>query len=92
MIDQDVEKLEKESMIGERYRQTWNEFVDPFFVRKKKELYEAFIGTSSEDVDRLVSIRMHVSALDGLEAEFAHFINTGRMASQQLAKEEDTNE
>ena len=91
MNEQQVEKLEHESAVGEQYRQTWNEFVSPFFNRKKQELYEAFLATDSDDADRLVNIRMHVSALDGLEAEFAHFINTGRMASQQLANEEKTN-
>ena len=76
--------LEIESSVGDQYKNTWEGFVEPFFVNKAEQLFEAFKTCPSSDVDALVAIRMQMNALDGLKEHFISYVNSGELAKRQL--------
>ena len=90
MDDTINERLEIESSVGDQYKNTWDGFVEPYFIEKSKQLFEAFKSCSSSNVDALVAIRMQMNALDGLKEHFISYVNSGELAKIQL--EERKNE
>ena len=81
------EQLEKEKAIGERYGRAWTDLVEPFIKRKHEELYQLFRDTDSTRQETLYSIKMQSLALEGLSAEFQHYMTTGKLAIETLEKD-----
>lgn len=92
MIDPLIEKLETERSIGADYERSWNGLVKPFFDKKQEELFEVFKELPTTNSEGLMLVKTSLNALQMLEDEFRHYINTGKMASQtlnDLEKEKD---
>ena len=79
--------LEVEGAVGEQYQGAWDRMVKPFFEKKQAELYEVFQECPIRDKDGLVEIHAQHKALKSMEDEFLTFINSGKLARQQLADE-----
>lgn len=86
--DEKKRLLEVEKSKGEHYSRVWEGIVRPFFESKEEALIEAFRNASSEDTNVLLRLRMQFNAIESLKLEFMHYIETGRMAQQQLFEEE----
>ena len=85
-MDDKVALLEQEVVAGRDFQDTWDKMVEPFFEWKQKELYDAFLTVGVEDQLMLMNIKMQSMALDGLKSNFLHFINTGKLAEEQLRR------
>lgn len=83
------EFLEVEVSRGAEYERCYNSMVKPFIEAKKKELFEAFVSATNTSDSDLVKIKLQANALQSLEDEFTSFINTGKIASQQLEENND---
>lgn len=79
--------LEFEAAKGEEYQRAWESMVEPFFVQKSKELYEAFCEHPTTDRDGLTILKLQVNALHSLKDEFQSQINSGMLARKQLGEE-----
>lgn len=82
-------RLESEREIGEMHQRAWKHSVEPFVKAKKAELYEAFINHPSTDKDGLMLIKLQINALISMGDEFQTFINTGKLARQQIEENND---
>lgn len=80
-------KLLQDSAKGERYQRAWDDLIEPFFLEKDHELYQAFKELPTTESDSLVLLKLQVNALEALRDEFKHYINTGRLAQKQLIEE-----
>tara|TARA_R110000772_G_scaffold36127_2_gene86726 strand:+ start:515 stop:796 length:282 start_codon:yes stop_codon:yes gene_type:complete len=89
MNDGITHKLEVESALGDRSQKTWDDMVEPFFTAKKAELYDTFLSCPVRDKDALVEIHAQHLGLEAMRDHFMTFIETGKLARNQLAKEED---
>ena len=83
------QKLEAEVFNGIRHQEIWDEFIAPFFTNKEQELYQLFKQAPSDDVKTLTRIKQQLNVLSGMEAHFMHYIDTGKMAKQQLNGDND---
>ena len=61
-------------------------FIKPFIDEKRKVLFEAFQDHTISDPDGLMEIKRMLMSLSVLDAEIVNFIDTGKMASQELNK------
>lgn len=84
--------LEVEASKGEQYQRAYDQLVTPFFEAKQAELFEAFQDAPTTETDILVTLKLQSNALKSLDEEFKHYINTGKLARQQLETEADTEE
>ena len=91
MNDEQITKAENDAAVGQRYKSMWNDLLEPFFTAKQYELFEMFQNVSSTDTDMLVAVRMQSNALTSLRDEISSFIETGKMAQQQLLDEDINN-
>jgi len=82
---------ENDAAVGQRYKSMWSDLLEPFFAAKQYELFEMFQNVSSTDTDMLVAVRMQSNALTSLRDEISSFIETGKMAQQQLLDEDINN-
>ncbi len=87
-----LDKLHNEEAIGMQHEQFWKNFGEPFFDQKKLDLFEAFKAASSDDERSLRLIKMQLNVLEGMEAHFMHYIDTGKMARTQILAEEKLND
>lgn len=84
MESEERDQLEKEKYIGAEKQVVFTAHVEPFLNTKRKQLFDAFCDTKAQDTEQLQVIRMQVSALDAIEADFCSYITTGKMASITL--------
>lgn len=82
MID-DLE-LHKEVEKAFNSKQAWDNHVEPFFIRKENELFQAFKDVSITNEKDVLLIKMQANVLAMLKDEFDSAINTGKLASKQL--------
>jgi hypothetical protein len=86
--DNEKQRLETERAIGEMHQRAWEHSVQPFVEKKKAELFEAFVDHPSTDKDGLMLIKLQLNALASMGDEFESFINTGKLARQQLENDD----
>jgi hypothetical protein len=84
-------KLEVERAVGDEYARAYESLVKPFIDRKRAELFEVFTEIPSSDIDGLIAIKLQSNALQSLNDEFRHYIQTGQMARQSLTEKEESN-
>ena len=84
--------LELEVATGQKYKQAWEETVEPFVKSKQAELFAAFLETNTSDSKTLLTLKLQCNALESLGDEFKSFINTGELARKQLEKEKNDGE
>lgn len=89
MDDHQRTKLELEQAQGEMHQRAWEHSVKPFVEAKQAELYDAFKEHNTTDTDGLMLIKMQTNALSSMADEFQSFINTGKLARQQLEEKND---
>lgn len=78
------ERLLQEVDKANRYKNVWDEYLQPFFEQKEKDLFAAFKTISCHEPDTLMLCRMQCDALLSLRNEFETHINNGLIASQEL--------
>jgi hypothetical protein len=76
--------LYKESDLGRRYQEAWDNYVAPFFTAKSEELFEAFKQCPTTNEKGLITIKLQLNCLDMLRDNFQHYIDTGKMAQLQI--------
>ena len=84
VISDKISKLEIEAARGDRYKSVYEQYVEPFFELKQKELFDHFCDCLVEDKDRAANILHMSKALESLKNHFIHYIETGEMAKQTL--------
>tara|TARA_R110000744_G_C19370310_1_gene562417 strand:+ start:4601 stop:4873 length:273 start_codon:yes stop_codon:yes gene_type:complete len=89
MMNDETARLESEQSIGEMHGRAWEHSVKPFVEAKQAELYAAFVNHPSTDKDGLMLIKLQVNALTSMGDEFQTYINTGKLARQQLEENND---
>lgn len=89
MINPRTEKLEFERAVGEEKLRVYEGHIKPFIDAKKQDLFESFNQVSVTDANALLTIRLHSLALDSIEADFMHYIETGKLASFELKEMKD---
>ena len=88
----DNANLEKEVAKAFAAKQAWDNHVEPFFIKKELELFQAFKDIAITSEKDVLLIKMQANVLAMLKDEFDSAINTGKLASKQLediAKEND---
>ena len=89
MNDSERARLESEQSIGEMHQRAWIHSVEPFIKAKQAELYAAFTAHPTTDKDGLMLIKLQVNALMSMGDDFQSYINTGKLARQQLEENND---
>lgn len=88
LTDEGKAALEVEVVKGARAEAVWKEFVEPFYVAKTAQLFNAFRDAPQRDVDGLIGIKLQLAALDAIKGEFANFMETGKIADFTLKQAE----
>ena len=88
LTERDKTLLELEVAKGVQHAATWDKMVEPFFIEKHAELYEAFKNCPVRDKEGLLEIHAQTLALESMRLHFLHFIQTGTMAQKTLSDEE----
>lgn len=91
MNDKDLQKHLEDEVTAARHMESLRPWLEGFFARKDRELFDAFKLTTISDPDRddkLVGIHHATKSLDSLKEEMLSVINTGKMAAAQLKEAE----
>lgn len=80
--------LENEMAKGAEMKVAYENYIKPFVDEKREVLFEAFSQTLATEPDVLVNIRMQISAINALEADYLSYISTGKLARFALEKGE----
>lgn len=83
------EKLEVEQAIGHEYGRAYESLVKPFIIKKREELFEVFTQIPTTDTEGLTTIKLQSNALQSLDEEFKHYIQTGKLARQSLSEDKE---
>lgn len=86
MIDPEVAKLQAEQSKGEEYQRVFDSYIKPFIEEKRQVLFDAFQEVPVGQVEVLKDIKLQLTAINALEAHFAEFTTTGKLAKMQLEK------
>ena len=81
--------LEAEAAQCEAAGRAWHQYVEPFFLEKELELFEAFKEISLTKEKDILTIKMQANVLAMLKDHFESKINTGNMARKQLNEDKD---
>lgn len=84
LTSEQYEQLLKESAKGAEKKAVWETHVEPFFEEKRKMLLEVFESCDSSDVEKMRIVKINLNILEGMEAHFMHYIETGKFAVQHL--------
>ena len=80
------EALESEAAQCEAAGRAWHQYVEPFFIDKEAELFQAFKDINTTEKDDILLIKMQANVLAMLKDHFDSKINTGRMARHQISE------
>lgn len=83
------DKLRDEIDKGNKASHAMNNFIAPYLATKRITLYENFCNASLDNSEVLFEIKRMNSLLDDIEDEIISVINTGKMATKELAKIEN---
>ena len=81
--------LEVEAAQCEAAGRAWVQHVEPFFLNKEAELFEAFKDASTTNKDDILTIKMQANVLAMLKDHFDSLINTGKLARKQLEEDKE---
>jgi len=87
MNDDDLQKHLTDEVTAARHMEASRPWLEAFFMRKDRELFDAFKGVQISDENKLSSltgIHHATKALNSLKEEMLSVINTGKMAAAQL--------
>ena len=76
--------LEVEAAECEAAGRAWKQYVEPIFIEKEIELFEAFKDANTTQKDDILLIKMQANVLSIVKDHFESKINTGRLARTQL--------
>lgn len=82
-------KLVEEQMLGSKAEHSYKQFIAPFIKVKREALFKAFQEVSISNKDDLMEIKRMSMTLNGLETEIQTIIDTGKLATEMLHKEEE---
>jgi len=82
-----LEQLEQEDRVGRAANNAYESFIGPFMTAKREDLFNVFQQISIEDTDLLQETKRQLLVLNSLDQEIKTIIETGKMASQQLANQ-----
>ena len=88
MNEGEEHQLQMERGLGAQKQAAFEAHVEPFLIAKRKDLFDVFCQVSAQNVSELQVIRMQMTALDSIEADFRHYIDTGKMAQITLNEHE----
>ena len=84
MIDDNEAALQSEADRCEAAGRAWHQHVEPFFIAKEAELFQAFKDISTTEQNDILLIKMQANVLAMLKDHFESKINTGKMARTQI--------
>lgn len=88
MTPEQKEQLENEQVAGQKASHAYDHYIKDFCEQKRMSLFMAFSNLPlTAEVDIMETKRM-LYAIDTLENEIVSQIDTGKMASKALTKEE----
>lgn len=87
MATKDKAELQRRQAEGEMKARIYEEHIKPFVEAKEAILFEAFKQVPATDVVQLQTVRMQLTAISALAAEFQSFINDGKLAKFELENE-----
>ena len=89
-MDNDIRGiLEEEKALGRKAQQAYDSFIGPFIEGRKQLLFDAFEAVPANDTEQLQNIKLMSLALSSLDSEIIELINSGKMASESLKKNEE---
>ncbi len=88
LTDQQKDQLSAEQLEGGKAQRVYDEYIDEFCERRRLGLFQAFRDLPLTDTENLMEVKRMLSAIDALEADILTVIQTGKMASISLNKQE----
>lgn len=88
MDDELKAQIEMDAAKGETYQRAWDNIIKPFIDAKQAELYQAFVDSDVNDKERMLTIKLQSNAMESLENEMKHYINTGKLARKAIEEDE----
>ncbi|RKZ07750.1 hypothetical protein DRQ25_10790 [Candidatus Fermentibacteria bacterium] len=77
------DRIEQELYEAQEVKKIKIRFLDDFFDRKEKELWDAFGRTKIGDSTSLIEIHHQFKSLNALRAEVQTAVNTGKLAQAE---------
>ena len=62
MISPEKQRLEVERAIGEQHQRAWESTIEPFFIDKEKQIFDAFCNADS-DRELIFNLKLQQSVL-----------------------------
>lgn len=88
MTPEEREQLELEQSRGSRAQNAYDGYIQNFCEEKRAVLFDAFRNLPLTAEADLMEVKRMLYAVDQLEIDITQQIETGKMASQALNKEE----
>ena len=85
MNEAQANQLKDEQQLGNKAENAYNSFIKKYAEDKRVILFEAFQDASVLEPDNLITIKLQLKAIEGLDIEIKSIIDTGKMASKMLA-------
>lgn len=82
------EKLQNEQLLGNRAQIAYDQFIKSFVDEKRAILFDSFRALPLTEEESLMEVKRMLYAIDALETEILTVIDTGKMASMSLNKDE----
>lgn len=81
MIDEQHDRLLRESKLGEQANMAWMSYMKKYTEDKQKELFEKFLN---QPIESMILVKYEQIALDQLVSGILIAIETGKLAEKQL--------
>ncbi len=85
----DKDKLELEIIVGQKATSAYNGFIKDFIEQRRVILFEAFQNLGVSKQDELIEVKRMLYTLEALDTDIKSIMDTGKMASETLNKEEN---
>ena len=89
MKQEHIDQFEREQTLGNRAKQSYDQFIKDFVETKRLALFNTFCGLHLTDETGLMEVKRMSYAIDTLESEILTLIETGKMASITLNANEE---
>ncbi len=80
-------ELQKEVVRANNAKAAWDSFIGSYCQERRAQLQREFATCAIGDDDYIRTIKLGLSAIDGLEGHLMSYIETGKLAQNTLNKE-----
>jgi len=88
LTDTQKDQLSNEQLLGGKAQRSYDEYIQEFCEQKRLSLFDSFRNLSLTDAENLMEVKRMLFAIDALESEILTVIETGKLASISLNKQE----